>query len=455
MSIEQLAIPLTGTIGGTVTPRDDNEKRNEHFEKYLTAIRGAKLSETQLQQLSEGKANDDRIRTIEKINERKAQSDDEQYRKLRGNGYTVGETRRGLDQIDKALERKTLDMQRDAVHQKAVQNADATEENQQARLAETGNTTAFQRGAMQSELPQVPGTMPHDVTINPVGQYTFDANAATLQPSDAANGSATAGVGEVAESGNTTRNPIEQNAINTSEQQTNHHATSAGKMAASLASVMAGMTPVSQPETARRHSELDMKMTVTMGSANMAKVNAKDNITQEALTSASETQQAANDPGQSQSDSNAAQAAKDVAVTQSLPNTSLMERIDQARLVNRVAGAFRSLANQNGTIRMKLHPEELGALTIRMQIEAGSATGRNASQITAKLEAESETAKQILLENVETLKKKLKELNLEIAAFDIEVISTETNKTNRKLLPGQSVAKNKGNAVSEHVDYYS
>ena len=171
-------------------------------------------------------------------------------------------------------------------------------------------------------------------------------------------------------------------------------------------------------------------------------------MTQEALTAASETQQAANDPRPAQPDPTVMQttrdASADIAVSQTLPNTSLMERIDQARLINRVAGAFRSQANQNGTIRMKLHPEELGALTVRMQIEAG--------KVTAKLEAETETAKRILLDNIETLKKKLKEQNLEVATFDIEVIPVipgETSKTNNK----QPTRPTK--ADKTRIDYYS
>jgi flagellar hook-length control protein FliK len=159
-------------------------------------------------------------------------------------------------------------------------------------------------------------------------------------------------------------------------------------------------------------------------------------------------QQTMNDPKQSPPDPavmQTTQTARDVAASQTLPTPSLMERIDQARLTNRVAGAFRSLANQSGTIRMKLHPEELGALTIRMQIEAG--------KVSAKLEAETETARQVLLANIEVLKKKLKEQNLEIETFDVEVVSTETNGTNDKQQAGLPVAKNK--SKSEHVDYYS
>jgi len=437
----------------------------EQFSQYLMAIKGAKLTETQLRKLGETQAGDERTRTVEKINERKADSDDAQYRKMRASGYTVGETRRGVDQVDKALERQTLETQsaerraqraesREQRAESRAQSADAARENLQA----TTQQNAFQQNASgqnAGELPNVPGTMPNDAAVNAVNQNVLDVNGALSQALDTANTSAqqarnvatnsTGNGSQVNQAANTLRNAVEQAAIRASEQQTNHPTTSAGKAAVSLVATMAGMTPVSRSESARLSGELDAKMTHATGLTNTPKESAKDNLTQEALTAASETQQVANDPGQSQPDSGAMQASRDVAESQMLPNTSLMERLDQARLVNRVAGAFRSLANQSGTIRMKLHPEELGALTLRMQIESG--------KVTAKLEAETETAKQVLLANIETLKKRLKEQNLEVSAFEIEVVASETGKTTRKQQPGQTVARNNKDQ-NEHIDIY-
>jgi flagellar hook-length control protein FliK len=225
------------------------------------------------------------------------------------------------------------------------------------------------------------------------------------------------------------------------------------------------MAPVAKMTNAKNENGIDAKA-LAVGHANEAKENANNTLTQEALTAASETQQAANDPNPPRQNEAAAQTSRDVAASQTLPATSLLERIDQARLTNRVAGAFRSLANQSGTIRMKLHPEELGAMTIRMRIESG--------KVTAKLETETETARQVLLENMDTLKKKLKEQNLEVAAFDIEVTPGETaetntsdrnagNRTTRKQVETTETPapdrKNKGQIEShrenDHVDLYS
>ena len=440
MSIEQLAHPITSITGNATVSRDDVEKRNEQFAQYLMAIKGAKLSEMQLQKLGESKSNDERTRTIEKISDCKTQSDDEHYRKMRGNGYTVGETRRGLDQIDKALERKRTGEQGAGVREQGAGDREQGTENNEP-VMEHSNVFL---GAAQS-----PGNAPEaNVTT---AQMSDTVNAPVQQTGDVVANNNGNGLRENA-SANMIQNPVEQIAVNASEQQANRHATSAGKTAASLAAVMAGMVPVTQSETMRRSGRQasDIRLQASgrndeYGSPKPEARSLNDNVTQEALTAASETQQAANDPGHSQNDPHATQAAKDVAVTQTLPNTSLVERIDQARLTNRVASAFRSLANQSGTIRMKLHPEELGALTIRMQIEAG--------QVSAKLETETETARQVLLENIETLKKKLKEQNLEVTTFDIEVVQPETSKMQMQQ-PGRTIARQNKNQT-EHVDFYS
>ncbi len=434
MTIEQLTGSLTnlGTGGVSNASRDEAEKKNEEFAQYLMAIKGAKLSETQLQKLGETSSQDDRTRTIEKLNERKVKSDDDQYRKMRSNGYTTGETRRGLDQFDRALERKAADSQRVAAHEKAVQNSDVTSENHRvgtaARNAQMAqpNGRSEQSGQNAGMPPNVSGDTAFGMSHDVAGQNLRDANAAGAIAADAQSTNRIDATGvSTNHSSKSARANVAASAENianaAAQQLTNRNMMSAGKTtAASLAAVMAGMTPVSKSGNVKIGGGFDAKIMSAAGHANEVKESAKNTVTQEALTAASETQQAANDPGQSQRQGISPQTSGDVAASQTLPSTSLMERVDQARLTNRVAGAFRSLANQSGTIRMKLHPEELGALTIRMQIEAG--------KVSAKLEAETEAAKQLLLENMDTLKKKLKEQNLEVTAFDIEVTASETGK---------------------------
>lgn len=473
---------LTGGNNAANASNTETDEKDDRFAQYLVAIKNAKLSETQLQKLSESRADDERTRTIEQL-DRKAKADDEHYDKMRANGYTVGETRRGVDQTDRAIERQAADARRDAAHEKSLQTAESLQgDGRNSFAAEShstsGNATIVTTEAFPfSTTGTIPGTS--DATINAntsLSQMQAAQEIATnASPTDAAqirqnsnaenNVSSNTGHG----TGNAEQLVDAKHADVVAEQSTQQQAIKAGKsVAASLAGVMAGMSPVSRNANTKSDMEIDAKNTTTIGQSGETKESMQNSLTREALTAASETQQTANDPGLSgqanrQQDSQQTPSG-DTTTSQTLPSTSLMERIDQAKLTNRVTSAFRSLANQSGTIRMKLHPEELGALTIRMQIESG--------KVSAKLETETEAARQVLSENIDSLKRKLKEQNLEVSSFEIEVVSekgsrqtsaAKLNANDRSVMQTKTAAidrKNKDETESrrqepDHVDLYS
>ena len=447
------------TVNSGVNSTADSEtnEKDERFAQYLMAIKGVKLSETQMQKLGKSRADDDRTRTIEKL-DRKAKADDEHYNKMRSNGYTVGETRRGLDQTDHAIERKAADAQRDAAHEKSTQIAESLQG--ESRNAFASGNTALQGNAVADPFANAgmsPGVL--DVNTNAMTNVQADVSqgqtmpetAANVMSSDAAQHQQNVNAGQIANA---------KQADRVAGQSAQQLTAKAGKtMAPSMAAIMSMMTPVAKNANVKSDTETDAKAAATIGQSDESKESLQNTLTQEALKAASETQQNANDMGQERPQAefmlqNARQTSQgDVAVSQTLPNTSLLERVDQTKLTNRVASAFRSLANQSGTIRMKLHPEALGALTIRMQIESG--------KVAAKLEAETESAKQVLTENIDTLKRKLKEQNLEVTSFEIEVVSDKGKQTNRATQQNtvtQNVAlirKNTSKNHPDHVDYYS
>jgi len=451
--------------GANNTANSETNEKDERFAQYLMAIKGAKLSETQMQKLGESRADDDRTRTIEKL-DRKAKADDEYYNKMRSNGYTVGETRRGLDQTDHAIERKATDAQRDAAHEKSTQITEALQG--ESRNAFVSGNTALQRNVVADSFAKV-GTLPGVLDANTIAMtsvqtdvlqgQTMPETTGNVASSDATQHQQNVNAGNTVNSAGQIADAKQADRI--AGQSAQQLTAKAGKtMAPSMAGIMSMMTPVARNASAKSDTETDAKAAATIGQSDESKESLQNTLTQEALKAASETQQNANDMGQEQRPQaelmlqNANQTSQgDVAVSQTLPHTSLLEQVDQAKLTHRVASAFRSLANQSGTIRMKLHPEALGALTIRMQIESG--------KVAAKLEAETESAKQMLTENIDMLKRKLKEQNLEVTSFEIEVVSDkgkQTNRTTQQNTTTHNVAlsrKNTDENHSDHVDYYS
>ncbi|MEX0792820.1 MAG: flagellar hook-length control protein FliK [Pirellulaceae bacterium] len=90
----------------------------------------------------------------------------------------------------------------------------------------------------------------------------------------------------------------------------------------------------------------------------------------------------------------------------------------QMRMVNRVARAVES-APPGQPVRIRLNPPELGALRIEIRIEQGT--------MTAKIEAETDVARQLLTENLPQLKDRLAESGISIEKFEIELLGKETS----------------------------
>ena len=75
------------------------------------------------------------------------------------------------------------------------------------------------------------------------------------------------------------------------------------------------------------------------------------------------------------------------------------EQVDRVRFVQRVARAFETLGNRGGTLRLRLHPPELGSLQLEISVRNGA--------MTARLETETSTARNLLLDNLPALRDRL------------------------------------------------
>ncbi len=132
----------------------------------------------------------------------------------------------------------------------------------------------------------------------------------------------------------------------------------------------------------------------------------------------------ANGPGRS--DSYRSEAVRGNSGTQ-------ISAYQEAKLVQRVLRGVEQLANGGGQVRLRLHPPELGSLQMSMRMEAG--------QVFAKLEVENTTARDALLNNVQTLKDRMAEQGMKVAAFEVEV-STDSS--------GSGISNSNGHNASGH-----
>ncbi len=87
---------------------------------------------------------------------------------------------------------------------------------------------------------------------------------------------------------------------------------------------------------------------------------------------------------------------------------------DSAKFVQRVANAFSALGQRSdATVRLKLHPAELGSLRIEITVKNGA--------LSARVEAETTTAQSLLVENLPLLRERLADQGIKVERFDVGV----------------------------------
>ena len=91
------------------------------------------------------------------------------------------------------------------------------------------------------------------------------------------------------------------------------------------------------------------------------------------------------------------------------------DQVDRARFVQRVARAFQAAEDGGGQIRLRLNPPELGALRMELTVRDGI--------MTARLEAETPQARNMLLENLPALRERMQEQNIKIERFDVDLMN--------------------------------
>jgi len=97
----------------------------------------------------------------------------------------------------------------------------------------------------------------------------------------------------------------------------------------------------------------------------------------------------------------------------SAQGTSGPDQVDRVRFVQRVARAFEAMGDRGGSIRLRLHPPELGSLRLEVTVRNGT--------MTARLEVETNSARTMLLDNLPALRDRLAEQEIKVGRFDVDL----------------------------------
>ncbi|MFM2094182.1 MAG: hypothetical protein RIS70_1306 [Planctomycetota bacterium] len=95
-------------------------------------------------------------------------------------------------------------------------------------------------------------------------------------------------------------------------------------------------------------------------------------------------------------------------------NVSSLNPRDQVRFLNRVSKAIQAAQEREGEIRLRLSPPELGSLRLEVRMQG--------NLLTARLEAENPTSRNLLMENLPELRERLAEQGIQIQQFDVDLM---------------------------------
>lgn len=93
-----------------------------------------------------------------------------------------------------------------------------------------------------------------------------------------------------------------------------------------------------------------------------------------------------------------------------------LSQSDRVRLVERVARAVRTAEQRGGDLKIRLSPPELGSLKLQVKMTDGT--------LSARIEAETPEARQVLVDNLPQLRERLSDQNIRVEKFDIDLFNS-------------------------------
>jgi flagellar hook-length control protein FliK len=91
--------------------------------------------------------------------------------------------------------------------------------------------------------------------------------------------------------------------------------------------------------------------------------------------------------------------------------------VEQTRFVQRVAKAFQTAQSRGGELQLRLSPPALGSLKLEIKVQDGV--------MNARIEAENQNAKNMLVDNLPVLKERLAEQGIVVEKFDVDLMDRQ------------------------------
>ena len=133
--------------------------------------------------------------------------------------------------------------------------------------------------------------------------------------------------------------------------------------------------------------------------------------TADAAQSGIETPAPAPSAGQFAARPQATGSAPQTGAATTNPSLPPADTTDRVRFVQRVSRAVEAASSRGGSVRLRLHPPDLGSLHVELSVRRG--------EMTARLQTESSDVRNLLLDNLPALRQRLAEHNITVGRFDV------------------------------------
>ncbi len=125
------------------------------------------------------------------------------------------------------------------------------------------------------------------------------------------------------------------------------------------------------------------------------------------------------------------------------PQVSQQERV---RVIQRIARSFNRISSEGGQINIRLHPEQLGSVSVQVRLE-----GRT---LTAKLATETTAARDAIMQDLPALRQRLADQGFDVAKFQVDVAGNGADATfsqsNTNSQSGQSQSRSSGGIQTDY-----
>ncbi len=101
-----------------------------------------------------------------------------------------------------------------------------------------------------------------------------------------------------------------------------------------------------------------------------------------------------------------------------------LSKLEQIRLVQRVARAVQTAPQRGGTIRLRLRPPALGSMHLEVRMERDG--------LAARIETETQMARSVLLDSLPQLRERLAEQGIRIEHFNVDVSQQDTRQSQQQ-----------------------